>query len=269
MTGIYKILSPTGKVYIGQSFDIIHRWQAYKSISKLSPKSNINKSLLKYGYSKHTFSIVHELPIDVSKEVITDYEQFYMDRYKDCGLTLLNICPAAGSTLGIKHSEDTKIKMRAAAKGRIFTDVTKQRISDALKGRKINESHKKKLSDANAGKKHTDYTRNKMSESKKGVKFSDEHKRNLSIGVSKGRKGIKLSEENKERLRTILKSIIRKPHSEETKKKIKEARSRQVMKPCSEKQKQQISVANKGRVKTLDERQRISEGLKNYFKQKK
>jgi len=269
MTGIYKILSPTGKVYIGQSFDIIHRWQAYKSISKSSPKNNINKSLLKYGYNNHLFSIVHELPKDVTKEVLTNYEQIYMDQYRDCGLVLLNICPAAGSTFGIKASEETKAKLREARKGRIFTDVTKKRISDALKGMKRSESQKKKISDANLGKKHTDYTRNKMSESKKGVKFSEEHKKNLSISVSKGRKGIKLSEEHKERLRDILKNIVRKSHSEETKKKIKEARSRQIMKPCSDKQKQQISAANKGRVKPLDERQRISEGLKIYFKQKK
>jgi group I intron endonuclease len=220
MTGIYKILSPTGKVYIGQSFDIIQRWRVYKCVNKTSPKNNINRSFLKYGYTNHLFSIVHELPIDVSKEVITDYEQFYMDRYKDCGFTLLNICPAAGSSLGFRFSEESKLKLRKARANRIFTDVTKKRISDALKGVKKSDLHKKKISEVNLGKKLSDCTRKKMSEAKKGVKFSEEHKRNLSLSVSSGRKGIKLSEEHKEKLRAILKNIVRESHSEETKLKI-------------------------------------------------
>ena len=31
MTGIYKITSPTGRIYIGQSVDIYYRWNDYKT----------------------------------------------------------------------------------------------------------------------------------------------------------------------------------------------------------------------------------------------
>lgn len=33
ITGIYKIISPTGKIYIGQSIDIEKRWKAYKRLN--------------------------------------------------------------------------------------------------------------------------------------------------------------------------------------------------------------------------------------------
>ncbi len=77
--GIYKITSPSGKVYIGQSWSIYDRWIHHKSYAKrkrnLPPK--LSASILKYGPSAHIFSIEHELPKDCSQEVMDAYEIFY------------------------------------------------------------------------------------------------------------------------------------------------------------------------------------------------
>lgn len=45
--GIYKITSPSGKVYIGQSNNIIKRWITYKSITDILNFYSIDKKLIK------------------------------------------------------------------------------------------------------------------------------------------------------------------------------------------------------------------------------
>jgi group I intron endonuclease len=137
MTGIYKILSPKGRVYIGQSYNIVKRFSLYKYIHSKSPKSLINRSLVKYGTDNHIFSIIHELPLDVDKDIITRYEQFYLDQYKDTGHEMLNLCPCAGSPKGFKRPKEQLERHSKMMKGRTspmkgknHTEETKQIIRD-------------------------------------------------------------------------------------------------------------------------------------------
>ena len=51
ITGIYKITSPSGRIYIGQSIDVKKRWVFYKKPSFLNYRSNQTK--LKNSLSKH------------------------------------------------------------------------------------------------------------------------------------------------------------------------------------------------------------------------
>lgn len=182
--GIYKITSPSGNIYIGQTGNFKARLNAYKRASKCSLNDSlINRSLKKYGYGAHSFLLIHELPQDVSGGTLTTYEQIYLDQYKETGHNLLNICLAAGSTRGIKASEETKRKLREARKKRIFTKETGMRISLALKGRPKSEETKRKLREVNLGKKASVETKIKMSLTRKG------------------NYGKKLSEETKEKIR--------------------------------------------------------------------
>ena len=48
--GIYKITSPTGKIYIGQSVDIKKRWNHHK-YAKDKKCSKLYSSFKKYGYN--------------------------------------------------------------------------------------------------------------------------------------------------------------------------------------------------------------------------
>jgi group I intron endonuclease len=185
MTGIYKILSPTGRVYIGQSYNIVKRFSLYKYIHSKSPKSLINRSLIKYGSDNHVFSIIHELPLDVDKDTITRYEQFYLDQYKDTGHEILNLCPCAGSPKGFKRPKEQL-----------------ERHSKIMKGK---PSPMK-------GKNHSDETKEKIRLSRKGTKLSDETKEKLKGRIA-WNKGLKMppgfypprvvSEETKEKLRQI------------------------------------------------------------------
>ena len=53
MIGIYKITSPTGKIYIGQSVNIKNRIRRYKNIDCKS-QTKLNSYMLKYVISWHT-----------------------------------------------------------------------------------------------------------------------------------------------------------------------------------------------------------------------
>lgn len=108
MVGIYKITSPSGKVYIGQSWDIVARWTKYSPLPHKKQR-HIYNSILKYGVKNHKFEIIHELPKDVVQEVLDNYEVLYWQLYKDCGVQVMNIRePGRGG----KNSEETRQKMK-------------------------------------------------------------------------------------------------------------------------------------------------------------
>ena len=74
--GIYKITSPTGRVYIGQSYSLNKRKSNYKNLHNKSQRIVYN-SILKYGWENHRFEIIHELPNDVTQEIVDNYEILY------------------------------------------------------------------------------------------------------------------------------------------------------------------------------------------------
>jgi group I intron endonuclease len=74
--GIYKITSPSGKVYIGQSINIKNRYRSHiSSIDMVDTK--LSRSLKKYGCELHTFEILVEcIYLELSK-----YETQYINEY--------------------------------------------------------------------------------------------------------------------------------------------------------------------------------------------
>lgn len=85
MTGIYKITSPSGKIYIGQSWDIQRRWKFHK---RGKEKTYLQNSFNKYGYENHKFEIIYEMPFDVIQEDLNDAEIVFIKLYKECGISL-------------------------------------------------------------------------------------------------------------------------------------------------------------------------------------
>lgn len=182
MVGIYAIISPSKRIYIGQSIDNIKaRWKMHKQCRK-SGCSLLNNSIKKYGFDSHELKVLHELPKDVSQEVINEYELFYWQQYKDCGFRMLNLMIPGNSS---KHSEETKRKISEAGKGNKravgykHTDETKKRISETSTGKKYPN---RKVSDAAKGKIISEETRQKMSTTLKGVPKTDEHKKKIGLG---------------------------------------------------------------------------------------
>lgn len=114
IAGIYKITSPSGKVYIGQSWEINERFGSYRR-RECKQQRVLMFSFRKYGVDSHAFDVIHPLPFDSAQSEMDRLEQFYMDLYRSDGVVLLN-CREAGS------------------RGRL-SDETKRRVSESLKGR--------------------------------------------------------------------------------------------------------------------------------------
>jgi group I intron endonuclease len=73
--GIYKITSPSGRVYIGQSVDIRTRWWSYKKVRKSQRK--LYNSFCKYGIENHIFEIIEEC----DEEYLTKKELYWQKHY--------------------------------------------------------------------------------------------------------------------------------------------------------------------------------------------
>lgn len=56
--GVYKITSPDGKIYIGQSTNMSKRFYIYRR-GELGGQKRLSKSFNKYGWINHKFDILH------------------------------------------------------------------------------------------------------------------------------------------------------------------------------------------------------------------
>lgn len=111
--GIYRWTNLNdGKSYIGSGTNLSKRFRDYFSIRNLerqikNNKSFIYRSLLKYGYSNFSLEILEYCPAFL----VISREQYYLDLFKP----EYNILKIAGSSQGLKHTDETKAKMREKA----------------------------------------------------------------------------------------------------------------------------------------------------------
>jgi group I intron endonuclease len=219
MVGIYKITSPSGKIYIGQSVNILSRINKYKN-AKCITQPIILKSILKYGWENHLFEIVCEC----DKQELNEKERYYQELFDCIGKNGLNcILTNTSSKTGKarqetidklkgrklsestrqkmrdrKTSDETKLKISKANIGHEVSKETRDKISKSNKGKKrtkeyvdkmkqrvISEETKYKISKANIGRKISDETKYKISKAKKGKRPSDECLLNARIATSK------------------------------------------------------------------------------------
>lgn len=203
--GIYKITSPTGRIYIGQSKNILKRFKDYiNSAPKNRFQIRLDRSLKKYTPENHIFEIIEEC----EKEFLNVRERYWQDFYEVIGENGLNCLLTETIEKPRIFSNITKKRMSIGGKGKTMSQISKDKISKANKGSKRTEESKKKMSDIKKGRKFSEETKKKMSEAKKGeknylfgVKFSEERK----IQMSNIRKGKKSSEETKQKISNILK----------------------------------------------------------------
>lgn len=139
--GIYKITSPSGKIYIGQSTDINRRFYQYKKLAcKKQPV--LYNSLIKYGVEAHIFEIIEEC----EEDMLNERESYFIELHSsyrngmNCSLggelspsklpevrlkqsetrkrkfaegTLKNPMQGKSGMLGKKHTEETIEKLNA------------------------------------------------------------------------------------------------------------------------------------------------------------
>jgi len=141
-SGIYKITSPTGKIYIGQSNNLKRRKQEYIRCGQdVKSQRRLYRSLKKYGYDMHKFEVVEFCDFDK----LNERERFYQEKYDVIGKNGLNCQLVNTSVKKARLSEDTK-----------------KRIGKAFRGRKLTEEHKRKIGEKSKGKRHTEETKKKF-----------------------------------------------------------------------------------------------------------
>ncbi len=179
-SGIYALVNMvTGKVYVGQAFNIKKRLTNHEVELRLNRHCNpyLQSSWNKYTENSFIF-IVLEKVIDLNN--LTAREQHWMDKLKACNREFgFNQAPAAGSLLGFKASPETlaKLAIRSAKlKGVPRSKEVKDKISATGKGRKFSDESRAKMALAKLGKKHTEETKAKM----KVKIYSDEARAKLS-----------------------------------------------------------------------------------------
>jgi len=154
MIGVYKIESPSGKIYVGSSLNIFNRFKKYKSLNCKS-QTRLYNSLVKYGVNNHFFSIL----IECDKEELYEYEHLYSNYYNVLGSKGLNCVIVGYKEIKSIRSKETIEKHRKAITGRFLTEeqkiskrnyrhttLAKQKISAAMSNRKVSDLTKNKLS---------------------------------------------------------------------------------------------------------------------------
>lgn len=222
---LYRLTFPNGKSYIGVTKNsATRRFAKHVSVSESNTERSflVHRAILKYGASN---VVVETLAVGVW-HYLMQLEVRAIAAFNTKAPNGYNIADGGQGRVGVKASEETLIRMRAAQRGRTVSDETRARISasksgkkqsaDAIaarakalkghavsaqtraklsaanKGHPVSAEQREKLSAAGMGNRHTAETRAKMSASRMGMKISPETLAKL-IAANTGR--IKTDEE--------------------------------------------------------------------------
>lgn len=166
LCGIYKITSPSGKIYVGQSKDIDKRIKYY-SIASCKGQRKLYASIIKYGWDAHILEVLQVC----DESLLNELEEYYIKTLDSFDTP--NGMNLSSGGLVKKQSEESRLRLSASLKGRVLTEEWKRKIGEKSKGRMI-------------GFKHSEETKKKLREvprkkgiphPKKGTGYSKEEKR--------------------------------------------------------------------------------------------
>jgi group I intron endonuclease len=165
MIGIYKITSPSGKIYIGQTTNFSKRKSYYKNGAK-PYQVRIYNSLEKYGYDAHTIEFIEECLVENLNKRERHWQEFYNvigDNGLNCRLT------ATDDKSGFL-SESSKNKLSIAKKKVVIDGEWREKFAYDWSGKNHSEETKRKMSDSAKGKKKTVEHISKLPQNQKGYK---------------------------------------------------------------------------------------------------
>ena len=186
MIGIYKITSPSGKVYIGQSINVEQRKSYYSSLN-CGKQTRLFRSLSKYGFSGHIFEVVEECDVDQ----LNIRERHWQDFYNVIGEEGLNCILQSTSELKMVYSEELRQRMSASMLGKPkapFSEEHRRKMSENAKGRKMSEENKEAMRQRKLGVKKgplSEEHKKKLSDARKKRVISEETKKKQSEAINK------------------------------------------------------------------------------------
>lgn len=160
VSGIYMIKNiNNNKLYIGSSKNIAKRWERHKyDLNKnRHPNSHLQNAWNKYGKDSFIFEIVEKCK---EEDLIIREElniSILSPQYNK--ISIIN-----GQII---FSEESKNRMSESAKKKIFTEEHRKNMSNSRKNKKLSEDTKQKISLSNSGKTIPLDTRKKISDTLK------------------------------------------------------------------------------------------------------
>ena len=190
---IYKYTSPSGKVYIGQTLDAERRKKEFLDKNVVYAGSRIENARQKYSPESFEYEILESKEYSDINEALNDLnllESYYIGKY-DSFNNGYNMTYGGEGVRGIVFSDETKEKISNTLKkrykthpnpfkGKTHTEETKIKLSEIakkrncspFKGKHWNEEQRKKISERaklNIGDKNPFYGKKHSEETKQAI----------------------------------------------------------------------------------------------------
>ena len=180
---IYKITSPSGRVYIGKTCKLKNRFYAYKRHSCASQTILLN-SLNKYGFDNHTFDIIEVF--SGNNKLASEREIFWIFTYmtnfgkfpKNKGM---NLTDGGEGVTGLIATESTRLKM-------IYNHKKRSPEEKKIINEKISATKKLRYTAKVKIKPTKEETRLKRSLAKKGKPTWNKGLKGAQVAWNKGKK---------------------------------------------------------------------------------
>lgn len=224
---IYKITSPSGSSYIGQTrCSVQQRWKIHVGGQKRGCPALFN-AIRKYGQDNMRVEIMSTVPVSSLNEeetkAITNYNSMAPAGYNlnEGGGNPCCVSDETKRKMSIArerfvYTTEHRAKLSEANRRRVWTEETKRKMAESGRRKIFTPEHRANISAAGKGRKHSAEFLSKISASQKGRIFSDEHRARISASA-------KLRPVNLATLELMHAAVRGKPFTEEHKRRISES----------------------------------------------
>lgn len=136
-SGVYKITSPSGRVYVGSSVNLKARYSFYKRCPSKKQKL-LYRSITKYGFENHLFQIICLCKAEERLKM----ERYYGDLFNSISdKGGLNLALPKADELPMAYSKETINRFKEIAKNRTYSKETIIKFKKAREGKYTNGNH--------------------------------------------------------------------------------------------------------------------------------
>ena len=270
---IYKAENKiNGMIYIGKTIKKLkYRINAHFSSKKIN--GYFPRAIRKYGVDAFNIIVIDTAQ---TNEELLEKEKLWIKHYDCRSPKGYNLTDGGEGLLGLKHKDETKIKIGNKHRGKVYSQETRKKISIANTGKKASIETKIKMGNAHRGTKMPETTLKAIVKSNTGRKLTEETRKKISIAntgkikspetrsfFSKLFKGRRLTDEWKRKISESRKKTI---YTDELRKKLSDANKG---KPVSEEKRKKLSIAQTGKKLSEETRIKMSESQKRRFAREK
>ena len=186
MTGIYKITSPSKRIYIGSTNNFERRISEYKYLC-CKEQTRLYNSFVKYGYDTHKIELIEECSIAELFNKERYWQEYYdvLDRQK--GLNCQYVSTDNASKV---MSKETKLKISKSLSGdknprygKKLAKETKEKISKANKGRIQSKELNQAQSERMLGNRHSKLSK-KVLDTNTGITYDSVNKAAIALNIN-------------------------------------------------------------------------------------